>query len=430
MQRFMMRLVLGFLLVGVAACRSGDGDTVPPVDFPTATPTIAVEGGVGTGGDDAADTGSDADAEPADSAVAADEDDAADADPVTEAAPEAAVEDASERAASPLPARTAPTRVEFAAGATAATLNGSLEGRATAEYLVYAFGGQAMEVTITSADSRILLTIVGADGMPLKRSVDGEASWQGTLPATQDYVVKAVSYSADPTDYTIDIAISPLLDAGDPAEPERIAFDAGATSASVSSVLSAGGVDSYLLGAAAGQIMRVALTDGAAGASLRVLAADGKQLALRPDVWTGQLPTTGDYIVEVVDGGGGTAYAVAVEIVTPVVSAEPVRVEFPAGFFGTAVTGRIEPAAGTYGEVAYVVSAAAGQTLRLRLLSATPAEVVVSVYDATGAWVTGFDAPPGQLLTTTLPIDGDYTIRVAVGGSDIAVEYTLEIDIR
>jgi hypothetical protein len=39
--------------------------------------------------------------------------------------------------------------------------------------------------------------------------VDGETSWTGTLPVTQDYFIKVVSFGSE-VDYTLAVTIPPL----------------------------------------------------------------------------------------------------------------------------------------------------------------------------------------------------------------------------
>jgi hypothetical protein len=105
-------------------------------------------------------------------------------------------------------------RIQFAPGATSATLPGVLEriGPDGVEfaggYVLRASAGQTMEVTITSPLDDVLLSIVGQDGVPLKRYVDGSAAWQGVLPATQDYFLHMVSVGGE-TGFVLDVSIPP-----------------------------------------------------------------------------------------------------------------------------------------------------------------------------------------------------------------------------
>lgn len=49
--------------------------------------------------------------------------------------------------------------------------------------------GHTLDLVI-DAPKQVRLTVVGADGIPLKRYVDEERSWRGELPTTQDYFIE------------------------------------------------------------------------------------------------------------------------------------------------------------------------------------------------------------------------------------------------
>lgn len=96
-----------------------------------------------------------------------------------------------------------PARIQFAKGAISAQVNGFLQGREVNFYLLRALAGQTMTVNILSPANDIFLTIYGMqDGSPLVRSVMGQTSWTGVLPATQDYMIEAVSTGAS-ANYTL-----------------------------------------------------------------------------------------------------------------------------------------------------------------------------------------------------------------------------------
>jgi hypothetical protein len=100
-----------------------------------------------------------------------------------------------------------PARITFAPGATSATVQGTIVGGAINRYLLRAMAGQTMTVVITSPHQDVLLTMWGlTDGQPLVRSVSGATSWTGVLPATQDYVIDAVSVGGNTT-YTLETTV-------------------------------------------------------------------------------------------------------------------------------------------------------------------------------------------------------------------------------
>ena len=102
---------------------------------------------------------------------------------------------------------TVPVNINFASGAISETLDGSVRDHAINTYLARANKNQAATVKITSPSTDVLLTIYGLeDGSPLVRYVSGASSWSGVLPATQVYVIQAVSVGSA-TDYTIKVTI-------------------------------------------------------------------------------------------------------------------------------------------------------------------------------------------------------------------------------
>jgi hypothetical protein len=211
-------------------------------------------------------------------------------------------------------------RIQFAPGATSATLTGRIvrkeEGGVEfgTEYLLRAFAGQTMAVAITSPGNDVLLTIVGADGVPLKRYVDGEAEWRGQLHATQDYSIIPTSVGST-TDYALAVSVSALR----LSEPTRIQFDLGATGATVEGDLTPGLIVRYVLRALRGQRLEAHV----APASSISLAVEGQDESL----WSGSaedgrmeigsLPAAQDYVITLalVPTAGTTHYSLSVTVV-------------------------------------------------------------------------------------------------------------------
>ena len=110
------------------------------------------------------------------------------------------------------------TRISFRRGATSATVHGRVDARSVQRWVLRANAGQTLEVDVISERSRVLLTIVGADGVPLKRYVDGQAHWKGRLPTTQDYVLEAVS-AGEASPYDLQVTLCARVNS--PQEPHR-----------------------------------------------------------------------------------------------------------------------------------------------------------------------------------------------------------------
>ncbi len=103
-------------------------------------------------------------------------------------------------------------RIEFEAGGTGATLEGTLQVGETERYVLHAFAGQIMRVYVEPEGA--ILRIYGESGTELKSQDDLDPFWRGELPATQDYFIE-VAHSAEaigPWDrpLLLSITINPL----------------------------------------------------------------------------------------------------------------------------------------------------------------------------------------------------------------------------
>ena len=199
------------------------------------------------------------------------------------------------------------TRVQFAPGATSATVQGQLAAGAIAEYVLRASANQWMMVSVYSPKDDVWLEISGVqDGQPLLRAALGQTTWSGVLPGTQDYLIKAVSMGGA-TSFTLSVII-----------PQRIQFAAGATSATLTGQLAAHETDEYVLRAMAGQTMTVAITAPNNDVLVEIYGIEDGQPLVRTVMglsqWTGVLPATQDYDVKAVSVGGATSYTMKVTI--------------------------------------------------------------------------------------------------------------------
>lgn len=101
-----------------------------------------------------------------------------------------------------------PQRITFAPGTDAEAVAGMTgEGRLVT-YLLKANGGQRMTVNLIAPPNAVGLTIYGLeDGQPLVRAQSGATSFDGTLPATQDYVIQVVPFGSGTVNFTLQVAI-------------------------------------------------------------------------------------------------------------------------------------------------------------------------------------------------------------------------------
>ncbi|HEY3345805.1 MAG TPA: hypothetical protein VGJ97_12805 [Anaerolineaceae bacterium] len=197
-------------------------------------------------------------------------------------------------------------RVNFDAGATASDQSGSLPAAGSKWYTIGALKGQTMILGLSTAKDDVYIAVTDSSGKALAGAGQRLTSWSGTLPATGDYLVEVTtSGSGGPYDLVVTI-------------PQRIVFNQGAVSATVSGTVGKSRVNSYLTRANAGQSMTVALSSAAPGAALTLYGLqDGQPLvrsAMGATSWSGKLPGTQDYLIEVVSAGDALDYSLKVTI--------------------------------------------------------------------------------------------------------------------
>ena len=98
-----------------------------------------------------------------------------------------------------------PARISFEPGATAAVVSGELEPHTSHHYVAHAQAGQIMTVRVTPEGS-VRLSIYGVDGTVLSSGMGEGSSFEGQLPATQDYVL-VISSGEQPVSYQLELAI-------------------------------------------------------------------------------------------------------------------------------------------------------------------------------------------------------------------------------
>jgi len=202
-----------------------------------------------------------------------------------------------------------PARIHFAPGATSQVIQGKLAANSSQFYMLYAQANQLLQVTLTP-QSGLNLSIYGANGNELKSSTSGGASFRGSLPSSQYYIL-GVSSGNSSVSYNMDVNI-----------PARISFASGATSASVNGRLPANGNQYYILNAQKNQNMQVRVTPQQ-GVKLTVYGVDGTVLQSGMSgaaSFNGSLPSTQDYILVLSStnsSGSAISYTLQVSIISP-----------------------------------------------------------------------------------------------------------------
>lgn len=84
-------------------------------------------------------------------------------------------------------------RIAFAPGATSATVNGSIQGYETRDYLLRAQAGQQMTVNLRSNSSFTQVVVFS----PKEETLFVGTNWTGTLPSSGDYKVRVLLVRAE-----------------------------------------------------------------------------------------------------------------------------------------------------------------------------------------------------------------------------------------
>jgi hypothetical protein len=319
-------------------------------------------------------------------------------------------------------------RVEFAPGTDNATREGYVDPDNSDRWILRAGAGQVLDLTVDSADDNTVFSVF-APGHNLIANVAQGTTWSGTLPATGDYAVEVASVD-DLAYYQLKVWIDAAV--RDPLGlVQRMTFAPGTDAGSADGAVVRGSADTWVLGAAAGQTMHVAVVAIEDNATFDVFAPDGLALTAEGDrtVWRGQLAQDGDYHVVVQPTFGNATYTLMVRITggtasPPTTAAQPPapatrRITFPPGTDNLTVSDQIGP-----GETQrWLAGAAAGQTMVV-LVTSDSGNVWFQISDPNGATLIPGDNPS----TLVLPADGDYTIALSNLGS-IADTYVLSVTI-
>jgi hypothetical protein len=160
--------------------------------------------------------------------------------------------------------------------------------------------GQPLIVSVESSSQDATLSVVGQnDGKIYLDVAKNIRSWQTLLTTSQDYLI-TVYPGADAENFTLNVII-----------PARIAFQSGASSASVQGSTPGGLIVSYVIRGTANQQMDINLNSPDGNAVLGVYGYQDGQPYLRSAAETAtfnlKLPTTQDYIIQVVPRAGQVA---------------------------------------------------------------------------------------------------------------------------
>jgi hypothetical protein len=329
----------------------------------------------------------------------------------------------------PLPPPGEPVRIQFPPGGTSATVGGRVQFPTRPQYLLRALAGQEMTVEIFSPGGQANFSIQGvSDGQPYKRLENESRSFTFQLPATQDYLI-GVATPGGATNY--DLRVTVVTPGPPPAEPIRIQFPPGGTSATVEGLVRPPQQVQYVLRALAGQEMTVQISSPGALANFAVTGvSDGqpyKRLVNEGRYYSFRLPITQDYLITVASVAGAVDFSLTVTVVTPGPPPpppppnDPIRIRFEPGAISASVSGNLF--SGDRQE--YLVRALAGQEMTVELYGDS-ADTLLAIRGADGT-VYKRGEIGGPFFSFTLPVTQDYILTVVAAGG--GTSYTMVVTV-
>ena len=100
-----------------------------------------------------------------------------------------------------------PTRINFAPGATAATVNGSTSPIAPARYVLRANGGQQLNVTLAADNTNAYITVIGPSRANVTAAGSSIQNWAGLLPTTGDYIIEVLNPGTGLANFSLTVTV-------------------------------------------------------------------------------------------------------------------------------------------------------------------------------------------------------------------------------
>lgn len=185
--------------------------------------------------------------------------------------------------------------IAFSPGATAAVKQGSLSPGQEHSYTLAAAKNQAMILSVDSPLRDVTLAVYEEDGSILLNPSYGWINFQWILPATQIYTIKVIGGSAS-ENYTLTVKVA-----------AQVSVPAGGGPKTFSGSTINGYVFSYAVNCQSNKTLHLTLNVPASSAYLDVIGiATGILLdpALHLTSWSGVLPSTQNYIIEIIPVAG------------------------------------------------------------------------------------------------------------------------------
>ncbi|MGB8213951.1 MAG: hypothetical protein WCE68_10375 [Anaerolineales bacterium] len=194
--------------------------------------------------------------------------------------------------------------IAFTAGTNATLAQGTVQAGQVVTYTLGAIASQPLVLLLDSPNNDVTLGVTEADGTILVNTAAKLKDWQGVLPETELYTIQVVGGATTET-FSLTAKLAQLIN-----------FASGTSSATVNGTTVSGYPFDYALNCASGQTMNASLNVPASTAYINLWGlVSGTFLrdSDRENAWTGILPETQDYVIEVVpDNGQVVNYALTV----------------------------------------------------------------------------------------------------------------------
>jgi hypothetical protein len=302
------------------------------------------------------------------------------------------------------------SNVVFAPGTTAAAVQGTIQPGQAVSYTLAASQSQPMILIMDSTYNDVTLGVFDPNGTILLNPANKWTSWQVTLPLSGIYTIQAIG-GANTESYTLTIKVAQVVN-----------FAPGTTATTLSGTTTNGYLFSYGLNCSAGQTMSVNLYAPSGSAYLDIFGINTGLLlsdSVKATTWTGVLPQTQDYVIEVVPSDRQEVnYLLSVSVTgTPGTSSTGGNILFAPGTTAAVNQGTVQPGQ----VVTYSVEASQLQPMIL-LVESPNHDVTLGVLYPNGATFLS-PANKWNYWQWQLPETGLYTIQV-IGGSTTE-KYTL-----
>jgi len=199
------------------------------------------------------------------------------------------------------------TRVSFPAEGAEAIETGQVSSGSAQYYVLAALQGQEMMVSLDSPNHDLVLGIYGSsDGTWLLTPTQSQATFQGPLPESEDYVIEVAAADGEDS-FTLAITIvTPII------------LQPGSSPLTVTGTARDAPMVSYLLPVKTGQTLTLDLQSKSGSAALVLYGLeDGREIAplgRHATHFNGGLPASEDYVVQVVQGSAPSEFTLKMKI--------------------------------------------------------------------------------------------------------------------